>query len=313
MYQVIPADLPQGSLDGPAAGRSGAGRSGVDYRAVHGGMEGVERTNRRARTMAGFGETPATLARTARRLPFLTCEEERDLALRSAGGDARAAERLLLGHLALVRSLARRYGRLGLPVNDLMQEGVIGLIQAIRRFNPDRDARLATYAMWWVRAAMQDYAVRSWSLVRVGKTASHRALFFHLRGPGREAADAVSPAGSGPGAKHVPDAGLDTGRAVPDRGPARARRRPRRRRRRPRPPNAWPVGSGCRPPRSRPSPSASRAATSACRPPARATRRTSRRPSARTSRTSTGSSTPRWSPATCRASPVPARRRGWRS
>jgi RNA polymerase sigma-32 factor len=113
--------------------------------------------------------------------PLLTRDEERDLARRSAAGDAMAEERLITSHLRVVVRLARSYGRFGLPINDLVQEGTLGLIQAVRRFNPERDVRLSTYAMWWIRAAMQEYIVRSWSLVRVGKTAAHRALFFNLR------------------------------------------------------------------------------------------------------------------------------------
>lgn len=119
-------------------------------------------------------------------LPCLTAEEERELARRSAAGDDVAAERLIRTHLKMVVKVARAYGRFGLPVNDLIQEGTIGLIQAVRKFNPERDVRLSTYAAWWIRAAIQDYVVRSWSLVRVGKTAAHRALFFAIK---RMAAD----------------------------------------------------------------------------------------------------------------------------
>ncbi len=121
------------------------------------------------------------LVRHARQQAFLTVEEERELARRAAGGDAAAAEALIVSHLTVVITVARRYGRLGLPVNDLIQEGTVGLIQAVRKFDPDRNARLATYALWWIRAAIQDYVVRSWSLVRVGKTAAHKALFFSLK------------------------------------------------------------------------------------------------------------------------------------
>ena len=103
------------------------------------------------------------------------------MARRAAAGDGAAAERLVVSHLAVVTTVARRYGRLGLPINDLIQEGTIGLIQAVRKFDPDHNARLATYAMWWIRAAIQDYVVRSWSLVRVGKSAAHKALFFSLK------------------------------------------------------------------------------------------------------------------------------------
>ena len=134
-------------------------------------------------------------ARRPHRQPFLTPDEERELARRAAAGDAVAAERLIVSHLAVVNTVARRYGRLGLPVNDLIQEGTLGLIQAVRKFNPDHNARLATYAMWWIRAAIQDYVVRSWSLVRIGKTAAHKALFFNLKSlsgpprPGEPAAE----------------------------------------------------------------------------------------------------------------------------
>ena len=119
--------------------------------------------------------------RRGHRVPFLAPDEERDLAVRAAAGDGAAAERLIVSHLAVVATIARRYGRLGLPINYLIQEGTIGLIQAVRKFDPDHNARLATYAMWWIRAAIQDYVVRSWSLVRIGKTAAHKALFFNLK------------------------------------------------------------------------------------------------------------------------------------
>jgi RNA polymerase sigma-32 factor len=123
----------------------------------------------------------ACVLEQAQQAPYLTPDEERDLALRSAAGDDAAAQRLVTSHLRLVVRIARSYRRFGLPVNDLIQEGTVGLIQAVRRFDPDHEARLGTYAMWWVRAAIQDYVVRSWSLVRVGKTAAHRALFFNLK------------------------------------------------------------------------------------------------------------------------------------
>lgn len=123
------------------------------------------------------GATPGT----THRLPFLSIEEERDLALRCRAGDRKAERLLVLSHLRMVARIARTYRRFGAPLPDLMQEGTIGLIQAIRRFDPQRDNRLSTYAMWWIRAAMQEHVVRSWSLVRLGKSAAHRALFFSLR------------------------------------------------------------------------------------------------------------------------------------
>lgn len=116
-----------------------------------------------------------------RRQPMLNRREEMDLARRSMTGDPTAAARLITSHLRFVLKVARAYRNSGLPMNDLVQEGTIGLIQAVRRFNPDRDVRLATYARWWIRAAIQDYVMRSWSLVRVGTTAAQKSLFFTLR------------------------------------------------------------------------------------------------------------------------------------
>jgi len=155
-------------------------------------------------TMTELPPEPSTAApargpalfRAARRLPFLGAEEERELALRARAGDAAAAERLVIGHLQVVIRTARRYGHFGVPLNDLIQEGLIGLIHAVRKFNPEHDNRLATYALWWVRAAMQEHVVRSWSLVRVGKSAAHRALFFAL---GNHIAPQQAPAGRHPG------------------------------------------------------------------------------------------------------------------
>lgn len=129
---------------------------------------------------------PKGLLRRTAGQPLLTADEERDLVRLAAAGDRAATDRLVLSHLRVVVRIARSYGRFGLPVSDLIQEGTMGLIQAVRRFNPERDVRLSTYAMWWIRAAIQDYVVRSWSLVRVGKTAAHRALFFALKRPGVE-------------------------------------------------------------------------------------------------------------------------------
>lgn len=113
--------------------------------------------------------------------PRLSREEEQELARRNTGGDVEAAHTLILSHLPFVHHIARRYGRDGLPLGDLLQEGTIGLMEAVRRFNPDRGVRLSTYAMWWIRASMQDYVVRSRSLVKIGTTAAQKAMFFNLR------------------------------------------------------------------------------------------------------------------------------------
>ena len=117
-----------------------------------------------------------------RRQPFLSADEERALARLSSAGDAGAADRLTASHLRLVVAVARRYRGSGLPLAELVQEGVVGLVQAVRRFDPEqREARLATYALWWVRASIQEYVIRSWSLVKLGTTPTQRALFLQLR------------------------------------------------------------------------------------------------------------------------------------
>ena len=101
---------------------------------------------------------------------------------RSQAGDREASDRLLHAHLSFVVSIARKYRRYGVPMNDLVQEGSIGLLHAIRKFDPAAGARLSTYARWWVRAAIQDHVVRSWSAGGgSARRAAQRAMFFHLR------------------------------------------------------------------------------------------------------------------------------------
>jgi len=124
---------------------------------------------------------PGYLFRKRGPLLSVSVEEERDLARRSQAGDREASDRLLRAHLAFIVSIARKYRRYGVPMNDLVQEGSTGLLHAIRKFDPSAGARLSTYARWWVRAAIQDHVVRSWSLVRIGTTAAQKAMFFHLR------------------------------------------------------------------------------------------------------------------------------------
>jgi RNA polymerase sigma-32 factor len=116
-----------------------------------------------------------------RREPRLSRAEEAELARRAWGGDAQAASRLIVSHLRFVLHIARRYGRHGHPIGELLQEGTVGLIEAVRRFNPERDVQLSSYAVWWIRAAMQDYVIRSRSLVRIGTTAAQKSMFFTLR------------------------------------------------------------------------------------------------------------------------------------
>lgn len=112
---------------------------------------------------------------------FLTAEEERELAARSRQGDQEAERRLVSSHHGFVVRIARKYRRYGIPMNDLVQEGLIGLLQAVRRFDPSRENRLSTYASAWVKSAIQDHVARTWSLVRGGSTSAQKALFFHLR------------------------------------------------------------------------------------------------------------------------------------
>jgi len=117
-----------------------------------------------------------------RTFPMLEPDEEFMLAKRwQEHEDAEAAARLVTSHLRLVAKIAMGYRGYGLPVGELISEGNVGMMQAVKRFDPDRGFRLATYAMWWIRAAMQEYVLRSWSLVKIGTTAAQKKLFFNLR------------------------------------------------------------------------------------------------------------------------------------
>jgi RNA polymerase sigma-32 factor len=117
-----------------------------------------------------------------RKFPILKPEQEYMLAKRlQEHGDAKAAEQLVTSHLRLVSKIAMGYRGYGLPVSELISEGNIGLMQGVKKFDPDRGFRLATYAMWWIRASMQEFILRSWSLVKIGTTAAQKKLFFNLR------------------------------------------------------------------------------------------------------------------------------------
>ena len=117
-----------------------------------------------------------------RTYPMLEVNEEFQLASRWRDNeDPDAAHRLVTSHLRLVAKIAMGYRGYGLPLGELISEGNVGMMQAIRRFDPDRGFRLATYAMWWIRAAMQEYILHSWSLVKIGTTAAQKKLFFNLR------------------------------------------------------------------------------------------------------------------------------------
>jgi RNA polymerase sigma-32 factor len=120
--------------------------------------------------------------REIRQVPMLTQDEELSLAHRwRQTQDVTAAHRLVAAHLRLVAKIAMGYRGYGLPVGELISEGNVGMIQAVKRFDPDRGFRLATYAIWWIRATIQEYVLHSWSLVKMGTTAAQKKLFFNLR------------------------------------------------------------------------------------------------------------------------------------
>jgi len=122
------------------------------------------------------------MIRQAMSAPYLAREEERALALRwKERRDPEALNRIVLAHMRLVIAMAGRFRHFGLPAGDLIQEGHIGLLEAAARFDPAREVRFSTYAAWWVRAAMQDFILRNWSIVRGGTSSGQKALFFNLR------------------------------------------------------------------------------------------------------------------------------------
>ncbi|MCP4327795.1 MAG: RNA polymerase sigma factor RpoH [Alphaproteobacteria bacterium] len=117
-----------------------------------------------------------------RKFPMLEQEQEYMLAKRwREHDDSDAAHQLVTSHLRLVAKIAMGYRGYGLPINEIISEGNVGLMQAVKRFEPDRGFRLATYAMWWIRASIQEYILHSWSLVKIGTTAAQKKLFFNLR------------------------------------------------------------------------------------------------------------------------------------
>ncbi len=120
--------------------------------------------------------------RTAMAAPYLERQEEHGLALRwKESDDQQALHRIAVSHMRLVIAMAARFRHFGLPVSDLVQEGHVGLLEAAARFEPERDVRFSTYATWWIRASMQDYILRNWSIVRGGTSSAQKALFFNLR------------------------------------------------------------------------------------------------------------------------------------
>ncbi|MDT8370483.1 MAG: RNA polymerase sigma factor RpoH [Gammaproteobacteria bacterium] len=118
----------------------------------------------------------------AHNIPMLTAEEEYDLAMRlQRDGDLDAAQRLVLSHLRFVNRIAKGYSGYGLPVADLIQEGNIGLMKAVKRFDPDKGVRLVSFAVHWIRAEIHEYVIRNWRIVKIATTKAQRKLFFNLR------------------------------------------------------------------------------------------------------------------------------------
>src|SRR5437870_2667292 len=165
--------------------------------AVSGSGGGVTKTARRnggkqrkGATMARATALPLISAESGlsryleeiRRFPMLEPQEEYMLAKSwREHGDRDAAHRLVTSHLRLVAKIAMGYRGYGLPIAEVISEGNVGLMQAVKRFEPEKGFRLATYAMWWIKASIQEYILRSWSLVKMGTTASQKKLFFNLR------------------------------------------------------------------------------------------------------------------------------------
>ena len=117
-----------------------------------------------------------------KKFPILSPEEEYMLAKRwKKRGDLKSAQKLITSHLRLVAKIAMGYRGYGLPVSEMVSEGNIGLMQAVKKFEPEKGFRLATYAMWWIRASIQEYVLRSWSLVKMGTTTAQKKLFFNLK------------------------------------------------------------------------------------------------------------------------------------
>ena len=117
-----------------------------------------------------------------KKFPMLDAEEEYMLAKNwKATGNVKSAEKLVTSHLRLVAKIAMGYKGYGLPVSEMISEGNIGLMQAVKKFEPEKGFRLATYAMWWIKASIQEYILRSWSLVKIGTTAAQKKLFFNLK------------------------------------------------------------------------------------------------------------------------------------
>tara|TARA_B100001029_G_scaffold150603_1_gene132738 strand:- start:64 stop:963 length:900 start_codon:yes stop_codon:yes gene_type:complete len=132
-------------------------------------------------SLAGEGGLSLYLAQI-KKFPILDAEEEYMLAKNwKERGNLKSAHKLVTSHLRLVAKIAMGYKGYGLPMSEMISEGNVGLMQAVKKFNPDKGFRLATYAMWWIKASIQEYVLRSWSLVKIGTTAAQKKLFFNLK------------------------------------------------------------------------------------------------------------------------------------
>jgi len=137
--------------------------------------------NNRLPSLSNEGGLSAYLEQI-KKFPMLAAEEEYMLAKNwKTNGNVKAAEKLVTSHLRLVAKIAMGYRGYGLPVNEMISEGNVGLMQAVKKFEPEKGFRLATYAMWWIRASIQEYILRSWSLVKIGTTTAQKKLFFNLK------------------------------------------------------------------------------------------------------------------------------------
>src|ERR1700694_5805490 len=153
---------------------------------IEGQFAGLTIPTRRQPALVRDGHGKAYLY-DVRRLAMLERDQEYELAKRwREHGDRDAADQLVTSHLRLAVKIAMGYRGYGLPVSEIIAEGNVGLMQALNRFEPEKGFRFATYAMWWIRACIQDYILRSWSLVKIGTTASQRKLFFKLRSAKRK-------------------------------------------------------------------------------------------------------------------------------
>ena len=138
-------------------------------------------TNYNLPALSNEGGLSAYLAQI-KKFPMLAAEEEYMLAKNWRNtGNIKSAEKLVTSHLRLVAKIAMGYKGYGLPVSEMISEGNVGLMQAVKKFKPEKGFRLATYAMWWIKASIQEYILRSWSLVKIGTTTAQKKLFFNLK------------------------------------------------------------------------------------------------------------------------------------